>query len=41
MDFSRISERVPSEENFRSDTIRATLVVGKNMLEVTEEKELQ
>jgi len=41
MDFSRKSERVPSEENFRSDTIRETLVVGKNMLQVTEEKELQ
>jgi hypothetical protein len=40
MDFSRISERAPSEENFRSDTIRTTLVVGNNMFEVIEEKEL-
>jgi hypothetical protein len=41
MDFSRTSERTSSEENFRSDTIRATWVVGKNMLEVIEEKGLQ
>jgi len=35
MDFSRISERASSEENFRSDTIRTALVVGRSMLEVT------
>jgi len=41
MDFFRISERLSGEENFRSDAIRITLIVGRNILEVTEEKELQ
>jgi hypothetical protein len=41
MDFCRRSARKSKKEKFRNGTIRAIMEVGKNILEVTEEKRLR
>jgi hypothetical protein len=41
MDFWRRSARKPRKEKVRNVTIREVMEVGKNILEVTEEKRLR
>ena len=41
MDFWRIYVRKIRKEKFRSDTVRATMGVGKDILEINEDKWLR